>query len=127
MPLKVVQFAAVILTALALVPSGAHLFAFLNKIDLSSEQYFIVQNIYRGWDLFGIALCGALIWNLEVDKALFDLPRRHSLIPQLLDGKASALTHGVTDNRGAKERASKDGAKEKLRLSCGQVFLCTES
>jgi hypothetical protein len=69
-PLKVVQFAAVILTAFALVPSGAHLFALLNKIDLSSEQYFIVQNIYRGWDLFGVVLCGALVANLVLSLLL---------------------------------------------------------
>ena len=64
MPLKIVQFLA--LTALALVPSGAHLFALPHKIDLVAEQYFIVQNIYRGWSLFGVALIGALIANLAL-------------------------------------------------------------
>lgn len=64
MRLRVVQFLAVVLTALALVPGGAHLFALLNKIDLGAEQYFIVQNIYRGWALFGIVLLGALLANL---------------------------------------------------------------
>ena len=64
MPLKVVQFLALALTALALVPSGAHLFEFPNKMSLGAEQYFIVQNIYRGWSLFGIVLFGALIANL---------------------------------------------------------------
>jgi hypothetical protein len=62
--LKVVQFAAVMLTALALVPGGAHAFVLLNKINLGAEQYFIVQNIYRGWALFGIVLLGALFANL---------------------------------------------------------------
>jgi hypothetical protein len=65
-PLKIVQFLALTLTALALVPSGAHLFALPNKIDLVAEQYFIVQNIYRGWSLFGVALIGALIANLAL-------------------------------------------------------------
>jgi hypothetical protein len=60
-PLKIVQFLALTLTALALVPSGAHLFALPNKINLVAEQYFIVQNIYRGWSLFGVVLIGALI------------------------------------------------------------------
>jgi hypothetical protein len=46
-PLKVVQFLALALTALALVPSGAHLFEFPSKMSLGAEQYFIVQNIYR--------------------------------------------------------------------------------
>jgi ABC-type branched-subunit amino acid transport system permease subunit len=65
-PLKVVQFLALALTALALVPSGAHLFALPNKINLVAEQYFIVQSIYRGWSLFGIVLIGALIANLAL-------------------------------------------------------------
>jgi hypothetical protein len=65
-PLKVVQFLALALSALALVPSGAHLFELPNKINLAAEQYFIVQNIYRGWSLFGIALIGALIANLAL-------------------------------------------------------------
>jgi hypothetical protein len=63
-PLKVVQFLALALTALALVPSGAHLFELANKMSLGAEQYFIVQSIYRGWNLFGIVLIGALIANL---------------------------------------------------------------
>jgi len=64
MALRVVQFLALVLTALALIPSGAHLFALPNKIGLAQEQYFIVQNIYRGWALFGAVLLGALIANL---------------------------------------------------------------
>src|SRR5262249_61573838 len=65
-PVKIVQFLALTLTALALVPSGAHLFALPNKINLAAEQYFIVQSIYRGWSLFGIVLIGALIANLAL-------------------------------------------------------------
>ena len=42
--LKIVQFLAIVLTALALLPSGAHLFALPNKRGLA-DQYFIVQNI----------------------------------------------------------------------------------
>jgi hypothetical protein len=52
------------LNALALVPGGAHAFVLLNKINLGAEQYFLVQNIYRGWALFGIVLLGALLANL---------------------------------------------------------------
>ena len=66
MRLRVVQFLAVVLTALALVPGGAHVFALLNKINLGAEQYFIVQNIYRGWALFGVVLIGALIADLAL-------------------------------------------------------------
>jgi hypothetical protein len=64
--LKIIQFLALVLTALALVPSGAHLFALSSKIGLGAEQYFIVQNIYRGWSLFGIVLIGALVANLAL-------------------------------------------------------------
>jgi hypothetical protein len=64
--LKVVQFLAVVLTALALVPGGAHAFALLNKIDLTAERYFIVQSIYRGWALFGIVLIGAVLADLAL-------------------------------------------------------------
>jgi hypothetical protein len=69
-PLKIVQFLALLLTAFALVPAGAHLFALANKIGLSAEQYFIVQNIYRGWALFGIVLFSALLANLVLAIAL---------------------------------------------------------
>jgi hypothetical protein len=63
---RAVQFLAVILTALALVPAGAHLFELPNKIGLEQEPYFIVQTIYRGWALFGLPLFGALAANLAL-------------------------------------------------------------
>jgi len=66
MALKAVQLLALVLTALALVPAGAHLFTLLNKIDLAQEQYFIVQNIYRGWALFGIVWIGASLANFAL-------------------------------------------------------------
>jgi hypothetical protein len=79
-PLKIVQFLAVVLTALALVPGGAHAFALLNKIDLGAEQYFIVQNIYRGWALLGIVLVGALL----ADFVLAVMVRRRGGAPFVL-------------------------------------------
>lgn len=66
MAAKVVQFLALVLTALALVPSGAHLFELPAKIILAQEQYFTVQSIYRGWSLFGAVLILALIADLAV-------------------------------------------------------------
>jgi hypothetical protein len=68
-----VSFLAVILTALALVPGGAHLFALPNKIGLDERQYFTAQSIYRGWALFGFVLFGALAANL----GLAMMQRRH--------------------------------------------------
>jgi hypothetical protein len=58
------KFLAIVLTALALVPLGAHLFALPNKVNLTESNYFIVQNIYRGWALFGLVLFGAVFANL---------------------------------------------------------------
>jgi|SRR5262245_29881531 len=62
--MKLVQFLAVILTALALIPGGAHLLELPNKIGLSQDQYFVAQGIYRGWSLTGIVLIAALAGNL---------------------------------------------------------------
>lgn len=58
--MRVVHFLAIILTALALVPVGAHLFELPRKIVLDEAAYFTVQGIYTGWALFGIVLFGAL-------------------------------------------------------------------
>ena len=66
MALKSLQFLALMLTALALVPAGAHLFALPNKIDLAQDQYFIVQQIYRGWALFGAVLIPNLLLVLAL-------------------------------------------------------------
>jgi hypothetical protein len=63
MSIRIIQFLALILTALAFMPGSAHFFALPNKIALDAERYFIVQDIYRGWALFGIALFGALLAN----------------------------------------------------------------
>ena len=71
MQLRAVQFVALILTALAMVPVGAHLFALINKIGLAQEQYFVVQNIYRGWAFFGVVLIGAIIANLVLALLLY--------------------------------------------------------
>ena len=62
--MRVLQFLAVILTALALLPGGAHLFELPNKTGLSQERYFVVQSIYRGWAFFGIAIFAAIAANL---------------------------------------------------------------
>jgi hypothetical protein len=62
--MPIAQLLALVLSALALVPAGAHLFALPNKIGLAQTDYFIVQNIYRGWALFGIVLFGALAATL---------------------------------------------------------------
>jgi hypothetical protein len=60
MALRLVQFLATMLTALALVPGGAHLAALPNKMPMTQIAYFTAQQIYAGWALFGIILVGAL-------------------------------------------------------------------
>lgn len=64
MPLKSVQFLALIFTALAMIPYGAHLFALPNKIGMTQEQYFVAQAAYRGWALVGIVLFPAMLLNI---------------------------------------------------------------
>jgi hypothetical protein len=71
MTLRVTQFLAVVVTALTLVPGGAHLFSLPNKITLAMDQYFIVQSLYRGWFLFGGVLLAALILNFALAMLVF--------------------------------------------------------
>jgi hypothetical protein len=59
--MKVLQFITLILTAVALMPGGAHLFSLPNKIDLAQASYFTVQGIYNGWAWFGVVLIGNLV------------------------------------------------------------------
>jgi hypothetical protein len=66
MSLRVVQFLAVLLTALAFVPAGAHLFELPNKVDLSRDAYLTVQSIYAGWAWFGIIDLAALVTNVAL-------------------------------------------------------------
>lgn len=61
---------AVVLTALALVPAGAHLLALPNKMALSRDDYVAVQAIYRGWALLGAVLIAALLADLALAVAL---------------------------------------------------------
>lgn len=68
----VVPFLAIVLTALALVPGGAHFFELWNKIGLERDAYFAVQQIYRGWSLFGIVLFADLAALLALAVLLRD-------------------------------------------------------
>jgi hypothetical protein len=57
---NIIRFLSLFFVALALVPAGAHLAELPNKINLGREHYLIVQQIYRGWALWGIVVFGAL-------------------------------------------------------------------
>ena len=61
--MKIARFLALVFTALALVPVGAHLFALPNKLHLDQADYVVAQRIYRGWAWLGIALIGAILTN----------------------------------------------------------------
>lgn len=69
--LDAVHFASLALVAICLGPAFAHLLELPNKIGLGREDYFTVQQIYRGWALLGIpifgaiAVTGALAWMLR--------------------------------------------------------------
>lgn len=56
-----VRLAAIVLIALCLVPAGAHLFEMPHKISMPAGEYMIVQKIYAGWALFGVAILAAIL------------------------------------------------------------------
>ncbi len=68
--LRALYVTAVLLTALALVPGGAHLLELPNKIGLPRDAYFTVQKIYAGWALLGVVLFAAVAANLALAAAL---------------------------------------------------------
>jgi hypothetical protein len=61
---RLVQLLAIVAAALYLVPTAAHLFELPRKIALSPAEYMTVQQIYAGWELFGIVIVVALLATL---------------------------------------------------------------
>jgi hypothetical protein len=64
------RFLAIVVTGVAPIPSGAHLFARPNKLPMPAEDY-VTRAGHRGWALFGIALFGAAAANLALGAALW--------------------------------------------------------
>jgi hypothetical protein len=62
----IIFFIALLTTALALGAALAHALELLNKIHLAKDEYFIVQQAYRGWDRLGYLLAVELIAMLLV-------------------------------------------------------------
>ena len=91
--MRALTLAAVLLTALALVPSAAHLFALPNKIGLPEQQYLVVQGIYRGWALFGAVLIAAMLVNLLLGLVLWR--RRQLAWPAIGAGLLVAQTLAI--------------------------------
>ncbi len=93
------RLAAVLLTALALVPPGAHLMALPNKIGLPQSGYFVVQGIYEGWWLGGLFWVAALLADLALALALrrAGAPWRAAAAAVALLALAFALFFAATD------------------------------
>lgn len=64
MTIRIIQFLAIVISALALIPAGAHLAALPNKIAMSQADYFIVQGIYSGWAILGMLWPAALVIDI---------------------------------------------------------------
>ncbi|WP_244470822.1 DUF1772 domain-containing protein [Microvirga massiliensis] len=62
----VVFFIALLSTAIALGGALAHLFELPNKIYLRREEYFVVQQAYRGWDRLAYVLLVELVSMIAV-------------------------------------------------------------
>ena len=76
MAIRIWQFLAVIFTALALVPGGAHLMELPAKIDMPEEPYFVVQQIYRGWAFAGVVILAAIVSNFASASVARHNPRQ---------------------------------------------------
>jgi hypothetical protein len=90
MPVRILQFIAILVTALALVPGGAHLLEIAHKIDLDRDSYVAVQQIYRGWALLGIILIAAIVAN-----GLGAVAMRSQTMPMLWSALAAVLLCGT--------------------------------
>jgi hypothetical protein len=60
------RFLSLLFCALALAPALAHLLELPSKISLPRDEYFVVQQIYRGWWMLGIVVFGALLSTLAL-------------------------------------------------------------
>lgn len=61
MIIPTLQFVSILITAIGMAGSWAHLLALANKMKLPREEYLIAQKIYRGWSLLGVAAVIALV------------------------------------------------------------------
>ena len=59
--LDLLRLFTILSVAIYLVPGGAHLFELPSKMSLSHAEYMVVQRIYAGWSLFGVAIIAAFL------------------------------------------------------------------
>jgi hypothetical protein len=79
---SVAFFVALLASALVLGPALAHAFEMPAKMGLSREQYFVVQQIYRGWDKIAFLLFGQIAALLAT--AWLTRREKRVLVPTLL-------------------------------------------
>ena len=79
MALACARFISLLFTGLAMAPAFAHLASLPNKIGLPRDEYFVVQQIYRGWALLGVVVFAALISTLVLTFMLRKRQKRFKL------------------------------------------------
>lgn len=84
---------AIVVVAICLVPAGAHFFEMGNKLALPPAEYMVVQQIYRGWAFFGIAVFAALALTLGHTIMVWRVPAARW--PSLLSFLAIAATQAI--------------------------------
>jgi hypothetical protein len=62
----IIQALATVLTGLAVIAPGAHLFELPRKIGMTKDQYYGVQQIYLGWWIVGLLLPAALVADVAL-------------------------------------------------------------
>jgi hypothetical protein len=71
----VIFFIALLATALALGAALAHALELPNKINLPERQYFIIQQVYRGWNQLAYLLVIQLLSMLVIAGLSWHEPR----------------------------------------------------
>ena len=79
---SVAFFVALLASALMLGPALAHTFELPNKIGLPRDEYFVVQQIYRGWNKLSLLLAVQFISLLAT--AFLARRERRVLVPTVL-------------------------------------------
>ena len=75
MGITTLRSTTLVLTALAMSAALAHAFELANKINLSREQYLIVQQLYMGWAWLGLVVVGATVATLMLALTSRNEPR----------------------------------------------------
>ena len=91
MATKAIQFLAVVLTALALLPGGAHLMALPAKIAMPEDPYFVAQQVYRGWAWAGVVIFLAIFANFAAAFLAHRRRRQLSTVAGLLIAATLAI------------------------------------